>query len=99
MKWYRSLLFLFFFNNSLVQESKLQRSRWLIDYLFELALKADTNRTELLFLQSEMQKSESSISKSANSIKPAQQSGNIEAKKIVLQAKQTNNNLILINHE
>ncbi|MFH1000532.1 MAG: hypothetical protein V1783_06795 [Bacteroidota bacterium] len=81
MKWYILLLFQFFFYTSFAQESNSQRSGWLIDKTLDLAVK-----TDICFLLSEIQKRESSISKSVNFNKIAQQSANVEVEKIARQS-------------
>lgn len=81
MKWYILLLFQFFFYTSFAQVSKSQRSGCLIVKTLDLAVK-----TDICFLQSEIQKRESSISKSVNFNKIAQQSANAGVEKIARQS-------------
>jgi len=88
MKWYFPLLFLFFYATSFAQETKSQRSQWLIDKIYDFEAKVESSKTEIELLQSEIQKRDISISKSDNIISLAKQSGNIEAEKIARQANQ-----------
>lgn len=73
---------------SYAQGTKFQRSQWLIDKIYDLETKVESNKTEIELLQSEIQKCEITITKSENIISLAQQKGNTEAEKVARQANQ-----------